>query len=229
MLSAHNRVVMLTGSSRGIGKGILDVLLEAGFIVSAGVRRPQDFAVTDQISYHAYEALKPEDASRWVAETVAMHGRIQALVNVAGVSRKASYTTEDEAGLDEMWAINAKAPVRLTRYALPHLRACGDGRVINIASVGGKAVQHATGLGYCMTKHAMIAATAALRREAWADGVRATAICPGLVATEMTVSRAVPTDEMPQPRDIGEVVRMALLMPNNAAIPEVIVDRQNRW
>ena len=229
MLDATNRVVMITGSSRGIGKGVREVLQDAGFIIAAGVRRPEDFADGDRTSYHSYDAARSEDAAAFVDAVMARYGRIQALVNVAGISRPATYNTEDESGLDEMWEINAKAPVRLTRYALPHLRACGDGRVINVVSVAGKSVKSANSLGYGMTKHAMIAATTALRREAWDDGVRATAICPGLVATDMTSRSEVPPEEMSQPRDIGEVVRLAILMPNQAAIPEVIVDRQNRW
>jgi NAD(P)-dependent dehydrogenase (short-subunit alcohol dehydrogenase family) len=81
--------------------------------------------------------------------------------------------------------VNVKAPFRLIRAALPHLRKTGQGRVINIASTDAKRYRSGVSIGYAMTKHALHAMTQAVRFAGWDDGVRATAICPGAIDTEM--------------------------------------------
>ena len=70
MLSGTDRVVMITGASRGIGRALADRLLAGGFRVSAGVRDPSKFAQTDRIFYHRYDAEEPQSADAWVAATL---------------------------------------------------------------------------------------------------------------------------------------------------------------
>jgi NAD(P)-dependent dehydrogenase (short-subunit alcohol dehydrogenase family) len=228
MLDVANRVAMVSGGSRGIGKAIVEAMAEAGFRVSVGVRTPKKFQDQEGVKYFAYDAMDEETPATWLAQTIDTFGPPKALVNVAGISNRWSYQSADETALDLMWAVNVRGPARLTRHVLPHLRTCGDGRVVNIVSVAGKGLQHATGVGYAMTKHAMIAATLGVRREAFEEGVRATAICPGLVATDMT--KSANTDrKMADPSDVAAAVVLALRMPNEAAIPEMIIDGKDRW
>jgi NAD(P)-dependent dehydrogenase (short-subunit alcohol dehydrogenase family) len=230
MLNGKDRVVMLTGASRGIGKALATRLLEDGFTISAGVRNPNAFEGDSRIAYFPYDAENPADASRWLEDTLQRFGRLQALVNVAGISRRFAFSETDDAGLDEMWRVNVKAPLRLIALALPHLKACGEGRIVNVVSVAGKNVRAASAVGYAATKHAMMAVTKATRREAWADGVRATAICPGFVATDMTKNNeTVARDQMTRPEDVAELIRTVLLMPNTAGIPECVIDCLDNW
>ena len=229
MLDPKDRVVMVTGASRGIGKAVADRLIAAGFKVSAGVRRPADFQDTDRIMYRRYEAEEPATAQSWLDETLSHYGALHALANVAGIFRSFTLTDEDEGPLNEMWRVNVLAPTRLIRVALPHLRACGEGRVINVVSVSGKAL-FSNQAGYAASKHAMMAITKGVRREAWKDGVRATAVCPGYVRTDMGQNATrVTRDEMSKPEDVAELINTLLLLPNTAGVPEVVIDCIDQW
>jgi NAD(P)-dependent dehydrogenase (short-subunit alcohol dehydrogenase family) len=229
MLSGTDRVVMITGASRGIGRALADRLLAGGFRVSAGVRDPSKFAQTDRIFYHRYDAEEPKSADAWVAATLDRFGKVQALANVAGVIRPYTLYTEDDANFDEMWRVNVKAPLRLIRLTLPHLKACGEGRIVNVVSVSGKALFSPV-VGYAASKHAMMAVTTAVRREAWKDGVRATAVCPGFVLTDMGAGATrVAQKDMTKAEDLAEMIHTVMLMPNSAGVPEVIVDCLDQW
>jgi NAD(P)-dependent dehydrogenase (short-subunit alcohol dehydrogenase family) len=229
MLSGTDRVAMVTGASRGIGRAVADRLLAGGFRVSAGVRDPSKFKPTDRILYHRYDAEEPPSADTWLAATLSRFGTVQALANVAGIIKPYTLYTEDDENLDAMWRVNVKAPLRLIRLTLPHLKACGEGRIVNVVSVSGKKLVTPV-VGYAATKHALMAVTTAVRREAWKDGVRATAVCPGFVLTDMGAGATrVAQQDMTKAEDLAEMIYTVMLMPNTAGVPEVIVDCLDQW
>jgi len=233
MTPLAGRVIMISGASRGIGLAVARRLLHAGARLSLGVR---DTAAAEEVlgtghaqsvGYFPYSAVDLDSAESWIAGTLNTFGRLDGLVNNAGVSAPAfGLTDADETTLDTMWAVNVKGPMRLTRLALPHLAASGAGRVVNMASLSGKRVKN-DNVGYAMTKFALIALTQATRREGWAQGIRATAICPSFVHTDMTAGvEGVPSLDMIQPDDLAELVAMALTLPNNAVVAEILVNYQ---
>lgn len=224
MLKAGGRVVMVSGASRGIGRAVVEHLLDVGFTVSAGLRQPAQLAERERLSVHRYEADEIGSAEAWVGATVARWSRIDALVNTAGIHHMVRVGDVGEDELDEMWRVNVKGPLRVTRAALPHLSACGHGRVVNLASLSGKRVS--TNVGYAMSKFALVALTHGIRREFRDAGVRATAICPGLVATDMAKVFSLPPTEMTQPSDLAELIELVLCTPNNASISELLVHCQ---
>lgn len=224
MLDPANRVVMLSGAARGIGRALLERLLASGFRVSAGVRDPRGLVTSDRLMLHRYDAESLESAESWVAATLARFGTLHGLVNAAGINTGATLRDADETALDALWQINLKAPMRLIRLALPALRTSGEGRVVNVSSLSGKRVRNAN-IGYAMTKFALVALTHAVRREGWEDGIRATAICPGFVATGMTAGvTALPRAEMTQPTDLATLIETVMLLPNSATIAELLVN-----
>ena len=224
MLPADGRVVMVSGAARGIGRAVVERLLADGFSVSAGVRS-SSLVTSDRLLVHRYDAESLASAEAWRDATLARFGAVHGLVNAAGVSLPgATLADADETALDAIWLVNVKAPMRLIRLMLPALRQCGDGRVVNVASLSGKRVANAN-IGYAMSKFALVALTHAVRREAWADGVRATAICPGFVATDMTRKvTAVPAEAMTQPDDLAALIAMALRLPGTANVAELLVN-----
>ncbi|CAH1672815.1 SDR family NAD(P)-dependent oxidoreductase [Chelatococcus asaccharovorans] len=225
MLAVDNRIVMVSGASRGIGRAVVELLLASGFRVSAGMRDPSRLAETDRLMTHAYEAEDPDNPRTWVAATVARWGGVDALVNSAGINPKVRVSDPEEDALDQMWRINVKGPLRLVRAALPHLEVCGHGRVVNLGSLAGKRV--GSNVGYAMTKFAVVALTHGIRREGRAAGIRATVICPGYVATDMTLADdEIPRHDMSSPEDLAQLVQTALLLPNNAAVSELLVHCQ---
>lgn len=219
VLDPVGRVVMVSGASRGIGRAIAQRLLTAGCIVSAGVRNPAT-APPGALACR-YDAAGPADS--WLAQTLAAHGRIDAVVNAAGINPRANFLQADEAPFHEMWNINAMAPMRVIRTAWPSLLASGTGRVLNIASLSGKRVRN-DNTGYAMSKFALMALTQAVRREGFSRGIRASALCPGFVATDMTMAADFDRAQMSRPEDLAEMAHLLLHLPNNAVVSELLVN-----
>jgi len=224
MLSCEGRVVMISGASRGIGAAIARRLDAAGYRLSLGLRRPEAAPVAgERVLAARWSAAEAASAKAWVAATVERFGRIDAVVNNAGIAKLFRLEDEDERVLDEMWEVNVKGPLRVIRAALPHLRESGAGRVVNVASLSGKRVKN-EGAGYAMTKHAVVALTHSVRLIGWKDGIRATALCPGFVRTDMTAKASFPRDEMTRPEDLAELVAAVLALPNTASVAELLVN-----
>ena len=225
-----SRVAMVSGASRGIGKAIALDLAGRGYRLSLGIRTPgaagDTFAGTETIAF-PYEASSRESAQAWVDATKAAFGRIDVLVNAAGVSAHVGLDPAegDEDALERLLEINVKGPWRLIQAALPSLRQSGSGRVVNLSSLSGKRVLGAN-VGYQMSKHAVIALTHAVRRAGWDDGVRATSVCPGFVATDMTTKHhdTVRPEEMTQPEDLARLVGTTIDLPNTAGVSELLVN-----
>jgi NADP-dependent 3-hydroxy acid dehydrogenase YdfG len=225
MLEVGNRIVMVSGASRGIGRAVVDRLLASGFRVSAGLRDPSRLAESERLMTHRYDAEDARSQISWVGATVARWGGVDAVVNAAGINPRVRVSDEGENELDEMWRVNVKGPLRLVRATLPHLAVCGHGRVINLGSLAGKRV--GSNVGYAMTKFAVVALTHGIRQEGRAAGIRATVICPGYVATDMTLNDdEIPRHEMSQPSDIARLVETGLMLPNNASVSEMLVHCQ---
>src|SRR5262245_54678009 len=88
MLKIDNRIVMVSGASRGIGRAVVDRLIQSGFRVSAGLRDPSRLKESDQLMTHRYDAENAESPISWVKATVARWGGVDALVNTAGINPK---------------------------------------------------------------------------------------------------------------------------------------------
>lgn len=229
MLEPAGRVVMISGANRGIGLAAARCLAEKGYGLSLGARDPKAFDKLppfpkDRTLVSAYDAKQKGSDEAWVRATEARFGRIDGLVNNAGIAPVARVEDADDANLDALWAVNVKAPMRLIRLTLPALKRAGSGRIVNVSSLSGKRVRNENA-GYAMSKFALMALTHATRRLAWDDGVRVTAVCPSFVATDLTqgvtkVTRA----EMIDPGDLAEVIALALALPNTAAIAELLVN-----
>ena len=229
MIPAHDRVIMISGANRGIGAAVARCLYDKGYQLSLGARNPESLdgvianADAGRVLLHAYDAKDETLAKTWIDVTKNHFGGIDGLVNNAGVHCDVTLESGDLDSLDETWGVNVKGPLILLRHALPHLRNSGAGRVVNVASTSGKRVLGAN-VGYTMTKFAVVALTHQVRHDAWDDGVRAMALCPGFVATDMAMSitdRDVST--MTQPDDLAELVATAIALPNTASVAEIAV------
>jgi len=229
MLNPKERCIMVSGANRGIGLAVARRLHLDGYTLSAGARDVDALkrALADlgdeRISVHRYDAEDAGICKAWVNETIERWGRIDGLVNVAGVLLEFDIADEDETALDLMWTVNVKAPLRMTRYALPHLRRSGTGRIVNLASLAGKRVR-GSGVGYPISKFAVMAITHATRHAGWEDGVRATAVCPSWVATDMSGIAQIAAKDRTQPEDLAHLIADVLSLPNNAAIAELLVN-----
>jgi NADP-dependent 3-hydroxy acid dehydrogenase YdfG len=230
MLSPAGRVVLISGANRGIGLGVATQLYGAGYSLSLGARNVAALSAVveawspERVMTHVYDAKDASTHQDWIDATVARFGRIDGLVNNAGIALNVDLESGDDEGLDELWGVNVKAPLSMTRKALPHLRKCGSGRVINVASMAGKVV-FGSGIGYSMSKFSLVALSHATRHAGWDDGVRCTALCPGYVSTDMTVGlQTITQEKMIAPSDIAELVATVMGLSNNASVAELIVN-----
>jgi NAD(P)-dependent dehydrogenase (short-subunit alcohol dehydrogenase family) len=194
--SLTGRVAIVTGGSRGIGRALAVGLAEAGASVvvasrSLGACRE----VAQEIERAGGRALAlaadvgaAADRQRLIEGALARFGRLDVLVNNAGLLRPHHTAKLAEPELDELIRVNLKGPVFLSQLALPGLEADGGGSIINVSALG--ALQPMPGIGaYCAVKAAMLNWTSTMAKEWTARGVRVNALVPGPVATEMILPR----------------------------------------
>ena len=222
---------MISGSNRGIGAAIAKTLLQDGYLLSLGVRNPdtipKELSSSKDVQTFRYDATSDESARKWIQNTVDHFGSLDVLINNAGILRVAGFEDNEETdrNLEDLWRINVRAPFHLVRCALPHLKRGNNPKVINIASMAGKRVPSiATGIGYSMSKHAVIALTHGIRLQCWEEGVRATAICPSFVNTDMVAHvNTVASEKMTQPEDVATLVSTVVGLPQTASVSELYV------
>jgi NAD(P)-dependent dehydrogenase (short-subunit alcohol dehydrogenase family) len=229
LLDVASRVVMISGASRGIGRALAERLAQEGYRLSLGVRRPGEAAKAlgldpAQTLFHPFEAADPASAAPWLAATLERFGAVDVLINNAGIFRKVTFE-EGEADLDALFAVNVKAPYRMISLALPHLRRCGHGRIVNIASTDGKRFRDSSAsIGYVMSKHALVALSHAAKFAGWDEGVRVTALCPGAVETELIAGVPGVAASRLSPNTLGDIVSLLLRLPNTASVAELVVN-----
>jgi len=230
VIDPHNRVVLVSGANRGIGRAIAICLHKKGYTVSAGARDVD--ALTESLGHldnerlllARYDAADRQTQTNWVSKTQERFGRIDALVNNAGTGNTFRIDSGDESELDELWAINVKGPLFLTRACLPLLKEAGQGRIVNIGSLSGKRVRN-DNAAYNLSKFAVMALTHGTRRLGWEYGVRATALCPSFVDTDLTAGvTKITREEMIDPTDLAEMAAMVIALPNTAAVAELLVN-----
>ncbi len=220
----EGRVAMISGANRGIGAAIAARLVADGWRLSLGIREPERVAAAlsaPDALLHRYDALDPASESAWVAATAARFGRIDAVVNNAGIMIAKSIVEASAADLDALLRVNVKAPLRLVRASWPHLAA--SGRVVSIVSLSGKRVKSARAGIYAMSKFAALAH--AIRHAGWDEGIRSTAICPGFVATDMARGLTeIDMNAVTQPAEVARIVALVLDLPNQASISEIPIN-----
>jgi NAD(P)-dependent dehydrogenase (short-subunit alcohol dehydrogenase family) len=217
---------LVTGGSSGIGLAIARMLRDEGFELSLVSRRPERVeAAGAELGASAVAAnmADAEDCERVVAEHRERFGRLDVLVNSAGVGIGGTVEDLPTKSLDLQLGVNLRGLFLVTQAAIPLLRE-SRGWIFNLASIAG--TLPTPGLAtYGATKAAVIALTRSLNEELDADGVRAIALCPGFVDTPMAQWSGIEPAEMIRPEDCAEVVRMCLRLSPQARIPQVVIER----
>ena len=220
------RAALITGGSSGIGLAIARMLKEDGFALTLAARtRDKVETAAAEVGAHAITADVADDAdcARIVDEHRAQYGRLDVLVNSAGVGLAGNVDDLSTKQIDLQLNVNLRGLVLVTAAALPLLRDA-RGLVVNLASIAGTMGTPALPI-YGAAKAAVIQFTNTLNRGEQDHGVRATAISPGFVDTPMTDWNPVPKDEMIRPEDCAEVVRMLLRLGPYARVPHVVIER----
>lgn len=190
------KAVLVTGGALGIGRGIVDAFLAAGASVAVADidRTAAEAAVSEADNGGPGRAIATigdvsisADADRMVAETVAAFGRLDVLVNNAGILPMAWYGSVeeiDEAIWDRILDVNLKGMFLMSRGALPHIRTAGGGTIINLASVQGLQSMPRV-VAYAASKGGVLSLTRAMAMDHAHEGIRVVAICPGTIDSAM--------------------------------------------
>jgi NAD(P)-dependent dehydrogenase (short-subunit alcohol dehydrogenase family) len=235
---AQERAALITGASSGIGLAIARVLGEEGYALTVAARRPDKLeAAAEGLRGEGFEVIavaanmtEEEELVGVFAKHREAYGRLDALVNNAGVGIGAPMAEIQTKHLDMQLGVNLRAMIIGTREGLPMLREAGaehgKALLVNTASIAGKAGQGWLSI-YAATKAAVINFTEGTHREAGAEGVQCTALAPAFVDTPMTefAKGQVPGEEMIRPEDIGEAVRFLLNTSRNCHVPEIVFTR----
>ena len=186
MSRLQGKVAIVTGGSRGIGRGIVERFVAEGAHVLATARRlpEKTMPAGDNLAFIAADVARTEDAARIVAYAVERFGGLDILVNNAGIQLQKSLEETSEAEWDEVMAVNVKGIFLCTRAALPALRSRGGGAIVNIGSYDGF-LADPNFSAYCASKGAVHALTRAMAIDLGKDGIRCNVICPGWIETEM--------------------------------------------
>jgi NAD(P)-dependent dehydrogenase (short-subunit alcohol dehydrogenase family) len=233
-----DRAAIVTGGSGGIGLAIARALGEAGYALTLSARRPEK--LEESVAALRADGFELQTIPANVAEedelvaVFAAHrekyGRLDALVNNAGVGIGGLMDQIQTKHLDMQLAINLRSLVIGTREGLPMLREAGaeheKALLLNTASIAGKGGQPFLSV-YAATKAAVINFTQSTARETSGAGIQCTALAPGFVDTAMTdfVKSEVPAEKMIQPSDIGAAVSFLLALSPNCHIPEIVFNR----
>jgi NAD(P)-dependent dehydrogenase (short-subunit alcohol dehydrogenase family) len=217
---------LITGGSSGIGLAIGRMLRDEGHEVTLASRtaaKVEAAAAELGATAIAADVSQPEDCERVVREHVERCGGIDVLVNSAGIGIAGRVEDAQLKHIDRQLNINLRGLVLVTQAALPHLRQ-SRGWIVNLASIAGTQPVPVLPI-YAATKAAVISLTHSLNADLDDDGVRAIAICPGFVDTPMAEFAGLAADEMIQPEDCAEVVRMCLRLSPRARVPQVVIER----
>jgi NAD(P)-dependent dehydrogenase (short-subunit alcohol dehydrogenase family) len=232
------RAALVTGASSGIGLAIARALAEEGHALTISARRAEklEAAATGlraegfEVEAVAANMTEEEDVLAVFAAHRAAYGRLDALVNNAGVGIGAPMEEIQTKHLDMQLAVNLRALILGTREGLPLLREAGaehgKALIVNTASIAGKGGQAWLSI-YAATKAAVINFTQSTHRETGGAGIQCTALAPGFVDTPMTefAKGQVPAEAMIQPSDLGEAVRFLLRTSRNCHVPEIVFTR----
>lgn len=237
----QGKVALVTGASSGIGEGTALALADAGAVVAVSARRADRLdALVKKLEAASGKALalpadvtNESEAARAVNDTVARLGRIDILINSAGVMQAGGVENCDVDEYRRVFDINLFATLYCCRAAIPHMLSQGGGDIVNISSLAGRKGGPMTN-AYSASKHALNSMTDAMRQELGARNIRISILMPGATTTEVAenisdpnwrkaISAHVSKEGAVLPREIGDTIAFMMALPRRVNISEISV------
>jgi len=237
MTDIANKIILITGASSGIGEATARELAAAGATVVLGARRIDRLeklvdeieAAGGQARARSLDVTSRDDVQAFVDAARAAYGRIDVIINNAGVMPLSPMASLKVDEWDRMVNVNIKGVLHGIAAVLPAMNEQGAGQIINIASTGGHTVSP-TAAVYCATKYAVRAISEGLRQEN--DKLRVTIICPGVTESELadSISDDKGREEMKEyrkvaisPEAVARAIRFAIEQPADVDTSEIII------
>lgn len=232
-----NSSIWITGAGSGIGEGAAVSLAAAGARVVLSGRREDALQrvcarIADGGGHAVVEALditNVDAIDEVVARIVKRFGRLDVLVHSAGMNvRNRTWRNITAESFDQLMRVNVDGAFNCCRRVLPVMREQRDGLIIGISSWAGRHVSRVAGGPYSASKHALNALMETINMEECKYGIRATALCPGEVATDILDERPEPPGaeeraRMLQPEDMGEIIRFLAQLPPHVCVNDLLV------
>lgn len=234
LTNLKGRIIWVTGASSGIGAAAAKRLSQAGAIVVLSGRRSERLQALSE-TLPGENRVEPLDISDQSAVTSVLErildafGRLDILVHSAGLNVRARelklLSTSD---WNTVIDVNLNGAFYCCHAVLPIMQAQQEGLIINISSWAGRFVSRVSGAAYSTAKHGLNAMTESINQQYCADGIRASAICPGEVATEILDARPQPVSaedraEMVQPEDLGDLILYLCQTPRHVCLNEITI------
>jgi len=234
LTNLKGRIIWVTGASSGIGAAAAKRLSQAGAIVVLSGRRSERLQALSE-TLPGENRVEPLDISDQSAVTSVLErildafGRLDILVHSAGLNVRARelklLSTSD---WNTVIDVNLNGAFYCCHAVLPIMQAQQEGLIINISSWAGRFVSRVSGAAYSTAKHGLNAMTESINQQYCADGIRASAICPGEVATEILDARPQPVSaedraKMVQPEDLGDLILYVCQTPRHVCLNEITI------
>ncbi len=239
MAGLEGQVGIITGGGTGIGRAVALSLAGAGAKVVVCGRRsdPLDHTLAEirgaggEAQAIQADISRAVDAQRVVERTSSHFGKVDLLINNAGIPGGGRIHEHDIEAWDRVMAVNLRGPFLMTREALPSMRQQRRGHIVNISSESG--LEYYPGNGaYGVSKHALNALSEYIQRENQEHGIRVDTLCPGMVVTEMTEhSSGLSHEKCLYPEDVADLVLWLVTRRPNIKIgrPVLIQTMLNPW
>jgi len=225
------KVALISGGTKGIGRGIVDQLLSDGMAIatfsrnSSQVSRLQEELAgkynSDRFLVSNGDVTSEESVAAVVAQVKEKFGQIDVLVNNAGVGYFRDVDAFDLAQFEQMISTNIVGVALLTKHVVPVMKVSKKGLIINVASISGK-VAFANGEFYSATKFGVMGYSQAIRAELVPFGIKVSTICPGMIKTdffdeeELERRKKIWNGKIPQMLEVSDVTRLVSLITNQS-------------
>lgn len=220
-----NRVVLITGATRGIGKEIALTFAQNGYDIAINYRKENDDLknTKKEIEENSVKCLAVqgdvsnfEDCERFVKEIIAEYGKIDVLVNNAGITKDTLLMRMKKEDFESVIDVNLVGTFNVTKNVISYMMKARSGRIINISSVVGVA-GNAGQTNYSASKAGIIGFTKSLAKEVASRGILVNAVAPGFIETQMTdvlkedikeeIAKSIPLRRMGSSQDVANVVK----------------------
>lgn len=230
-----NKVAVITGGTKGIGRAIINIFAENGFDIITCSRKSDDLGKLKQEVESIYKGIEvltrqsdlslKTEVNDFVKYVISKRSHIEVLVNNTGVFLPGEISKEPDGQLETMINTNLYSGYRLTRGVLPQMMHDKNGHIFNICSIA-SIMPYANGGSYSISKYAMLGMTKVLREEMKPYDIRVTAVLPGATLTASWEGVDLPESRLMKSEDVADAVFGAYGLSKNSVVEEILIRPQ---
>ena len=223
------KIAIVTGASRGVGKELAIYLAASGYFVILLARDKKSLEAVckgihahgGRASFTSIDVSSSSQVQACIKQIIIEHGRIDLLLNNAAILKRGTTDLPDDE-IEELLKINLNGAIYIAKHVATQMKQQREGYIINVSSLGGKVAASFAGV-YAASKFGLSGFSEALTKEMSLYGVKVTNICPSMIATEMANGRKFKLDQMIQLKDITKTVDYLLSLSKNAIPTEILI------